>query len=247
MRSPKTAALAALLLALPAGAGASPGADRGGPATRIVVGADPDYPPYEFRDRNGLPAGFNVDLTRAMAEVMGLTVEFRFGTWSEIRSGLASGAIDVLEGQRAALGDFALAGLPYSRMREELPLMLDEMLAGGRRIKHIVDDLKDFARREDAPRLEPVELAGIARAAVRLLDNSIRKATRRFSVELAPGLPKVRGNAQRIEQVIAAPADGGTVRSIGVVVSAWPKLSSTESPGSRAWSARTSAPASGAR
>ncbi len=437
----------------------------------VVVGADPDYPPYEFIDRNGKPAGYNVDLTRAIADVMGMTVEFRFGTWSEIRAALRSGEIDVLQGitfseERAKELDFAaphaivhhaifarrgapavssldelrgkkvivfkggimdealtrrgfgadlvrtgtpadamrllasgeeeyvalallpgvyiardlaltnvvavarrvaaepygyavkkgnrellarfdeglailkatgrydeiharwlgvleppglglgtvarygalvlvplllilagtvlwsrslrrvvaqrteslrlevaereravealrlhqqqlvqadkmaalgvlvsgvaheinnpngfillnmpilkdafrdalsvlddhpdrdrltLGGLSYARMREEIPHMLDEMAAGGRRIKHIVDDLKAFARREDAPRLEPVDLNAVADAAVRLVGNSIRKATQRFEKELAPELPKVRANAQRIEQVV---------------------------------------------
>jgi len=112
-------------------------------------------------------------------------------------------ACEALDARRDELGpSFSLAGLPYDRMREELPCMLDEMLAGGRRIKHIVDDLKNFSRREDAPALEPVDLNAVAAAAVRLVDNSIRKATRRFTVELAQGLPRVRGNAQRIEQVI---------------------------------------------
>jgi polar amino acid transport system substrate-binding protein len=87
-------------------------------------------------------------------------------------------------------------------MREELPGMLDEMLEGARRIKRIVEDLKDFARREDAPRHEPVELDAVVRAAARLVDPSIQKATHRFELSLAPDLPRVRGNAQRIEQVV---------------------------------------------
>jgi polar amino acid transport system substrate-binding protein len=112
-------------------------------------------------------------------------------------------ALEVLDARRAELGDdFTLAGLPYERMREELPRILDEMHAGARRIKHIVADLKDFARREDAPPLVAVDINAVASASVRLVDASIRKATRRFSVELAPDLPKVRGNAQRIEQVV---------------------------------------------
>jgi len=82
------------------------------------------------------------------------------------------------------------------------PPPLDEMQMAGRRIGHIVADLKDFARREDAPRLEPVDVDAVARAAVRLVENRIAKATSRFQVELEPGLPRVRGNAQRIEQVI---------------------------------------------
>lgn len=80
--------------------------------------------------------------------------------------------------------------------------MLDEMQGGARRIKRIVEDLKDFARRDDAPAFEDVDLNAVVQAAVRLVEPSIRKATRRFQPAYAPDLPAVRGNAQRIEQVV---------------------------------------------
>ena len=64
----------------------------------IVIGGDRDYPPYEFIDKDGKPAGYNVDLTRAIADVMGMQVAFRFGGWSEIRSALMSGSVNVLQG-----------------------------------------------------------------------------------------------------------------------------------------------------
>ncbi|HSD19392.1 MAG TPA: transporter substrate-binding domain-containing protein [Anaeromyxobacter sp.] len=111
-------------------------------------------------------------------------------------------ALELFEQKFRAEGDFMLAGLRYSQMREELPVMLDEMLEGARRIKRIVEDLKDFARREDSPRREPVDLNAIVRAAARLLDARIRKATRRFELTLDARLPPVRGNSQRIEQVV---------------------------------------------
>jgi signal transduction histidine kinase len=111
-------------------------------------------------------------------------------------------ALEILDDHRAREGDFKLAGLSYDRMRAEIPQMLDEMHAGGRRIKHIVQDLKNFARREDTPTLEPVDVNRVVAAAVRLVDNSIRNATSRFTTELAPALPEVLGNAQRIEQVV---------------------------------------------
>ncbi len=111
-------------------------------------------------------------------------------------------ARDILDDHRSAHGEFQLGGLPYDRMRDEIPKLLDEMSSAARRIGHIVADLKDFARREDAPRLEAVDLEGVARAAVRLVENRIAKATTRFEVDLAPGLPRVRGNGRRIEQVI---------------------------------------------
>lgn len=111
-------------------------------------------------------------------------------------------AAEVLDGRYRGQGDFPLGGLPYSRMRDEVPRMLEEMQEGAKRIKRIVEDLKDFARRDDSAAMEPVDLNSVVQAAVRLVDTSIRKATSRFEATYAEGLPRVRGNAQRIEQVV---------------------------------------------
>ncbi|WP_027856797.1 transporter substrate-binding domain-containing protein [Marinobacterium jannaschii] len=99
-------------------------------------------------------------------------------------------------------GDFMLGGLAYSRMRDEIPAMLGEMQDGAQRIRRIVEDLKDFARQESEDIREPFDLNEVVATAVRLVDNSIRKATDNFQTDYASELPRVRGNAQRIEQVV---------------------------------------------
>ncbi len=109
---------------------------------------------------------------------------------------------EILEAHCRAHGDFTLGGLEYSKMREEIPLMLSEMLDGAKRIKRIVDDLKDFARQGDPSLDQSVDLNAVVRAAVRLVENSIRKATNRFEQHYGEGLPTIPGNAQRIEQVV---------------------------------------------
>jgi polar amino acid transport system substrate-binding protein len=99
-------------------------------------------------------------------------------------------------------GDFKLGWFNYSRMRDEIPQMLSEMLASSNRIKRIVDDLKDFARRDDAGYNDAADLQQVVEAALRLVDNALRKATNHFSVDYASDLPKFRGNGHRIEQVV---------------------------------------------
>jgi len=109
---------------------------------------------------------------------------------------------EILEAHYREQGDFTLGGLDYSVMREELPHMLEEMQTGAESIKRIVEDLKDFARQEDSTFRDSVDLNKVAQAAVRLVDNSIRKATTRFSSSYASSVPAILGNAQRIEQVL---------------------------------------------
>src|SRR5512135_1016935 len=87
-------------------------AASGGERPKITVGGDHDNPPYEFLE-NGRPTGFNIELMRAVAEVMGFDVEFRLGPWSKVRDELEQGKIDALAGmyyspQRAQLLDFSV-------------------------------------------------------------------------------------------------------------------------------------------
>ena len=99
-------------------------------------------------------------------------------------------------------GDFPLGGIPYSEMREEIPRILDGMQEGAKRIKRIVHDLKDFARRDDAGDQELIDLNLVAQTALRLVDPTIRKATGNLVTEFGAGLPRFLGNTQRIEQVV---------------------------------------------
>ena len=101
-------------------------------------------------------------------------------------------------------GDFLVAGLQYSEMCEQIPRLFLELEESARRIKNIVHDLKDYARQDTSRHLEmePVDLNEIAKAAVRLNHNKIKNATKNFSTALAPNLPPIRGNRQRLEQVL---------------------------------------------
>ncbi len=126
---------------------------------------------------------------------------------------------EILEQHYQEQGDFYLAGLAYSRMRDELPAMLDDMLAGSQRIRRIVEDLRDFARQKPADLSEIVSLNAVLATAIRLTDNSIRSACHHFQVSYGEDLPPLRGNAQRIEQVI-----------INLIVNACQSLDSPDRP-----------------
>ncbi|MBJ6726478.1 transporter substrate-binding domain-containing protein [Geomesophilobacter sediminis] len=109
---------------------------------------------------------------------------------------------ETLEERYQKEGDFPLGGIPYSRMREEVPKMLEEMGEGASRIKRIVEDLKDYARQDTVARKEPFDLNDVVQKALRLLEPTLRKSTSRFSTQFAENLPPALGVPQRIEQVI---------------------------------------------
>ncbi len=64
----------------------------------LVVGGDRNFPPFEFLDESGRPAGYNVDLTRAIAREMGIDVKIQLGRWPERVNALKTGKVDVLQG-----------------------------------------------------------------------------------------------------------------------------------------------------
>lgn len=111
-------------------------------------------------------------------------------------------AEEILESYYKTHGDFIMGGLNYSRMRDEITPMLDDMLTGTNRIRRIVDDLRDFARQGPADLSETVDLNEVLATAIRLVDNTIRSSTDHFGVTYGTQLPPFKGNAQRIEQVI---------------------------------------------
>lgn len=64
----------------------------------IIVGGDHNYPPYEFINEQGQPDGYNTELTRAIAEVMGIKVKIVLGSWDSIKKQLEDGQIDIVQG-----------------------------------------------------------------------------------------------------------------------------------------------------
>ncbi len=85
------------------------------PVSKLRVGGDHDYPPYSFLDAKGRPAGFSVDLFRAVASAMGLEGDIVLGPWAEVRPRIEQGQLDVVIGmyrspEREQTVDFSL---PY--------------------------------------------------------------------------------------------------------------------------------------
>jgi PAS domain S-box-containing protein len=111
-------------------------------------------------------------------------------------------AVGILDAYERENGAFALGGLPYAEMRDTIPALVGGVHDGALRIERIIADLKDFAR----PRVRGVHtvvpLNDAVRRALRLLAYLIKQHTDHFHVDLAQGLPSLRGDAQHVEQVV---------------------------------------------
>jgi len=102
----------------------------------IVVGADHSYPPYEYVNQYGEPDGYNVELTLAIADLMGFDVEFRMSDWNSALKALYQEDVDVLQ------------GIAYSIIRAQTILFSPP---------HSIVNQSIFAR-DDSPKISDVSM-----------------------------------------------------------------------------------------
>jgi polar amino acid transport system substrate-binding protein len=114
--------------------------------------------------------------------------------WNDIRP--------VLDDHYAIQKDYSLGGLPYGEMREEFPALIRGPAEGAQRIKRIVQSLKDFIRQEPSELNQAVSLEQVVESACLILCNLIKKSTQHFQMVKGCQLPSVKGNFQRLEQVV---------------------------------------------
>ncbi len=110
--------------------------------------------------------------------------------------------LPILEEQYRREGDFPVAGIPFSEMREHIPELFSGILDGSERIRKIVLNLRDYARQGISDMEQNVALNDVVRAALVLLASPLKKATHHLTVAYGENLPPIKGNFQRAEQVI---------------------------------------------
>ena len=124
----------------------------------IIIGGDHGYPPFEFLDDRGRPAGFIVELTQAIAREMDMDIQIRLGPWAETVQALVGGDIDAVQGmfytdQRSRTLDFSTPHMVsyyvsvVHRDHGPPPETLAE-LAGRHLVVQAGDVMQDFLARE---------------------------------------------------------------------------------------------------
>ena len=129
------------------------------PPDRILSGCEVDYPPFCVVQEDGRADGFSVSLMREALEKMGRTVEFRTGTWAEVRGRLERGEIHALPlvgrtPERETAFDFTV---PYLTLHGAIVVRQDssgingfEDLRGKRVGVMRGDNTEEFLQREDS-------------------------------------------------------------------------------------------------
>ena len=110
--------------------------------------------------------------------------------------------IPLLDKYAEEKGDFTVAGLNYSEIRNEVSMIINGVKEGSERIKKIVQTLKDFARTDPGNLNQIINIADIIDDSLTILTGFIKRHTNHFSINLSEDIPKIKGNIQQIEQVI---------------------------------------------
>lgn len=108
-------------------------------SSRLIIGSEPDYPPYCLINSAGEAEGFSIDLIKAALEARNLDYQITVDLWSKLKLALAKGEIDALPlvgrtPEREALYDFTF---PYISLHGAIFVRDNE-----HRIKSL-SDLKD--------------------------------------------------------------------------------------------------------
>ncbi|MBN1780378.1 PAS domain S-box protein [bacterium] len=97
---------------------------------------------------------------------------------------------------------FMLAGIPYEEAHSRIESLIEGIAKGSDRIQRIVESLKNFARLDSGDLNNTVRINEVLEAALLIVHNLIKKSTNRFTVYYGDHIPEIKGNFQKLEQVM---------------------------------------------
>lgn len=112
-----------------------------------------------------------------------------------------------------------VARLPYAAFRENIEQLVADIRSGADKIMNIVADLKKFARHDEGLLTEDVNVNTAIDSCLRLVHNQVKRVAK-VHLELAPDLPTLKGNVQKIEQVL-----------VNIIINAAQAIEETKQPG----------------
>jgi signal transduction histidine kinase len=98
--------------------------------------------------------------------------------------------------------DLTIKNIPFAELREKVPRLFIGINGATERIKNLSRELRDFARREPMDLHQDVDINHVAQSAVSLLRHLIGRCTDHFTTAYGHDLPLMKGNFQKLEQVI---------------------------------------------
>jgi PAS domain S-box-containing protein len=110
--------------------------------------------------------------------------------------------VPILDEYQKENRNLQIGGIMYEKLRKDIPFLFSGIIDSSKRIKHIVDELKAFSRKDSDEVQAAVDMNAVVESAVNLMNNIIKKSTRNFKVSYEKQLPRIAGNYRKLEQVI---------------------------------------------
>jgi len=92
--------------------------------------------------------------------------------------------------------------MSYPELSQRIDSMLTAIQDSSARIKQIISELKDFSRPSGSTMDDDIDINQLINKSVDLMHSHLRKATHHLIVKNASNIPRVKGNFQKLQQVI---------------------------------------------
>lgn len=110
--------------------------------------------------------------------------------------------VPLLDSAQGGAVNGSIGDLPHAVVRDRMRRAIAGIVHSADRIAGIVSEFRRFYRRTRVEHRERVNLNGVVDAALVVFGHQIRRHDIPLRTRLAPSLPPVAGNAQRLEQVL---------------------------------------------
>jgi signal transduction histidine kinase len=97
--------------------------------------------------------------------------------------------------------DLKIARLDYKTFKENITILVEDMLNGANRTKKIVTDLRNFAKKDEGGLTEEIDLNYIITNNLTFTQKHTKKYAR-LEIDLGSDLPNFKGNLNKIEQLL---------------------------------------------
>lgn len=108
----------------------------------------------------------------------------------------------ILKDYEKEYGEFLAGGLSSSEIEKAMPRLLLAVIDGTNRIRETIDEFKKYVKEGINSQISMVDINEIVRRVVLILSHRIFLYTENFSTNLEKNLPKIKGNFQKLEQVL---------------------------------------------
>ncbi|MCX7988743.1 MAG: ATP-binding protein [Thermodesulfovibrio sp.] len=121
-------------------------------------------------------------------------LKITFQAWNDVFN-----LIKEYEGEN---GEFLVGGISSSEVSIVIPRLMMSLIEGINRISDTIDDFKKYIRDGLRSEFSSINVNEVIRRVVAILNHHIFTYTENFSINLTNSLPEIKGNLQKLEQVI---------------------------------------------